>query len=370
MCIISICGTSYVGVEIHRTRRRVEKEDDPEALVDTTLGAELDRSAQGVAAVPPHWSATEALKRQEEMAKKAFIAGVKRSLLELTILCLMGLAFLGTVAALYCIGKWGVGAIVTVALLVRNEEGEQGVEAVIDFVNSTNADNKRKQRKQRAHRRTFLARTCLAPMLGDYEEVMFVDTFMAKRWGRMGNDELIQDKGLVGSILAGLLSQEAAGAAAGSPCYSTVFEKLGETVVGTSLAEEAEGAEAVASFTVFKVIKQRWTLARILGITLPARRQRQASASSSPLVPARAPSQSGGDDRFRSESVLPRGAPSSSINVDGAGVVVGEAWSVEGKENVAGSKSGSFRATLKRVFSIKSRSPASSRASATSLCVE
>jgi hypothetical protein len=46
VCILVISGTSYVMVEIHRTSRRVEKEDDPEVLVDTTLGAELDRSAQ------------------------------------------------------------------------------------------------------------------------------------------------------------------------------------------------------------------------------------------------------------------------------------------------------------------------------------
>jgi hypothetical protein len=324
-----------------------------------------------MAAVPPHWSATEALKRQEEMAKKAFIDGVKGLLLEIAILSLMCLAFLGIFAVLYCIGKWGVGAIVTVAILVRKEEGQQGVEAIIDFGNN-NVDNKRKQRKQRALRRTFLARTCLVPMLGDYEEVHFVDTFMAKRWGRMGNDELIQDNGLVGSMLAGLLSQEEEGAVSRSPCYSTMFEKLGEAVVGASLAKEAEGAEAVAPFTVVKAVKQRWTLSRILGITLPARRQRgvSSSASSPTMSSVRALSQSGEEDRFRSESVLPRGAPSSSINVDGAGVVLGEAWSVEGKESVTGINTGSFRATLKRVFSIKSRSPTSSRVSAMSVCVE
>jgi len=363
MCPLAIFGPSYVMVECYRSDNRriqkIQKEDDPEdlieatveieldqsvqVLVDTTLGTELDRSAQGVAAV----------KRQKAKAKKAFLAGVMCLLLELTIFSLICLAFLGVSAVFYCIGIWGVGAIVAVATLAaRKEEGEQGVDSVIDFAKTKHADNKRKQRKQRALRHTFLARTCLAPMLGDHEEEISVDTCMAKRWARMGSDELIQDKGLIGSIWAGLLSEEAEGAAARSPFHSMVFEKLGETSVGVLLAQEAEGREAVAPFTTIKVIKQRWTLARILGITLPARRQRQASTSLPTTSSARASSQIGGDD-FRSKSVLPRGAASSSINVDGAGVVVGEAWSVEGRVWLA-----TRRALSARPSSVCSRSRA------------
>lgn len=184
---------------------------------------------------------------------------------------------------------------------------------------------------------------------------------------KMGCDEATHDKDLVTSFLAGIFSREEDGAEARSPYYSTVFEKLNETAIGELLGMEAEGAEAVPPYTITKQVKARWTLARILGITLPARRQRRSSSTtSSPTTsPVRASSQSGGGDRFRSESILPRGAPSSSINVASAGMVMGEAVCVEGKGS-----SGKGSLALKRVFSGKARRTASSRASAKSVCME
>lgn len=158
--------------------------------------------------------------------------------------------------------------------------------------------------------------------------------------------------------------------AARSPIYSKVFEELGGTAVGGLLAKEAEGAEAVAPITMVRVTKQSWTLARILDITLSARRQRGIPSCTSTTFYARTSSQSWEGGRFRSESILSRGAPSSSINVDGAGVVIGESRSMEEKGDVTGNKVNTFHTTLRRVFSMKSHNSASSHASAQSICVK
>ena len=108
----------------------------------------------------------------------------------------------------------------------------------------------------------------------------------------MGCDEATHDKDLVTSFMAGMFSREEDGAEARSPYYSTVFEKLNETAIGELLGMEAEGAEGVTPYTIAKQVKARWTLARILGITLTARHQRRVSFSiSSPTTsPVRASS--------------------------------------------------------------------------------
>lgn len=363
VCIIVFSTTGYMVVEFYSSSKHSPKEDDPEAVIGTIVGTGLDQPTAGVIAVVPLWTVTQAARLEEENAKKAMFARMKSLLMELSILFVMCMACLLVSSILYTIGTYDVGSMLMAATLTRKYVDEQDVKTAIDLSKGTNGKNKRQYKEQRALYPTFLGRTFLVPILREYENWDFVDTFMAKEWGRMGDNELIKDEGLIGSVLADLFSQEAEGEAARSPIYSTVFEELGGTVVGGLLAKNAEGAEAVTPFTMIKITKQRWNLARVLGITLSVRCQRGVPSSTSTTSSARF-------GRLRSESVFSRGASSSTIDVDGAGALVGDACSTLKKGDVTCTKVNNFYWNLRRVFSVKSRSPVSSRASSQSICVK
>eukprot|EP00624_Nannochloropsis_granulata_P005973 evm.model.NODE_42676_length_23521_cov_42.546192.4 len=195
VCIFVFSATGYMAVEFYSSSKLTQKEDDPEALVDTIVGAELGRLTEGEAAVPPLWSVTQVARLEEENAKKAMFANMKSLLMELSILFVMCMACLLVGSILHTIGKYGVGSIVMVATLTRNYADELDFKIAVDLSKVSNGKDKRQYKKQRSLHPTFLGRTFLAPILGDYENWDFVDTFMAKQWSRMGNYEHIQDEG-------------------------------------------------------------------------------------------------------------------------------------------------------------------------------
>jgi len=125
------------------------------------------------------------------------------------------------------------------------------------------------------------------------------------------------------------------------------------------LGAEDEGAEAVPPSFKEVVEPQRmmplevWTYFRVMTKGRGVLKPLAARMDTAPSTPTS--SVAGDDDRDRSESVLPRGAASSSINVDGAVVVVAAS-----KPKKVGTMT-AFRAGWKRISTIRKRSSSFSR---------
>jgi len=130
-------------------------------------------------------------------------------------------------------------------------------------------------------------------------------------------------------------------------------EGLADTVFAMLLGAEDEGAEAVPPF--FKKVVPRqmtkieeWAWDRIKGRHPGVFKPLAARMDTAPSTPTS--SVAGDEDQDRSESVLPRSAPSSSISIDGAVVVVAAP-----KPKKVG-KMATFRAGWKRIFRIRKKS--------------
>lgn len=139
-----------------------------------------------------------------------------------------------------------------------------------------------------------------------------------------------------------------------------LFEEDGLAIL---LGAEDEGAEAASPFFNKVVPSQmskteKWNASKgryaVVPKPLAARMNTALSTPTSSVV--------GDDDRDRSESVLPRGAPSSSIYIDGAVVVV-----VAPKPKKMG-KMAAFRAGWKRMFSSRKNSFSRRATAASSSC--
>ena len=135
-------------------------------------------------------------------------------------------------------------------------------------------------------------------------------------------------------------------------------EGLEGTVFVMLLRAEDEGAEAVPPFFKKMVPRQmtkaeEWTWKQIKGRYPGVFKPLAAPMDTAPSTPTS--SVAGDDDRDRSESVLPREAASSSINVDGVVVAVAAP-----KPKKVG-KMAAFRAGWKRIFTIRKRSSSFSR---------
>lgn len=147
----------------------------------------------------------------------------------------------------------------------------------------------------------------------------------------------------------------------------SLFEEEGfmGTVVAKLLAAEDEGVEALPPF--FKKVERRkmtsleaWTNIRMMRKGPGGRKPSVACVDTEPSTPI---SSVGGDgERSRSESVLPRGTASSSINVDKAMVVTA---ALKPKKM---SKMAAFRAEWKRVFRLRKSSFSRRATASSSLC--
>lgn len=133
-----------------------------------------------------------------------------------------------------------------------------------------------------------------------------------------------------------------------------LFEEEGlmDTVFAVLLGAEDEGAKAVPPFFKKMVSRQmtkieEWTWKAIKGRYAVVLKPLPARVDTAPSTPTS--SFAGEDERDRSESVLPRAAPSPSINIDAAVAVMAAP-----KPKKVG-KMATFRAGWRRIFRIRKK---------------